>query len=113
MRILREWVKLYKEEKKCGITAKSALFVCNKWDQVEKHATQTEKENLQKHIIGKLTEKIPELDEKTQVIKMSVMRADEVQKRFNVMSDDLNGLINGLQRLLPLCIERKTEYFYW
>ncbi|KAL9963714.1 hypothetical protein ACROYT_G027248 [Oculina patagonica] len=28
------------------------------------------------------------------------------------MRDDLNGLINGLQRLLSLCIERKTEYFY-
>ena len=112
MRILREWVKLYKGEKQCGITAKSALFVCNKWDEVEKHAS-TDKEALQKHIIGKLTEKIPELEVKTQVITMSVRRADEVQKKFNVVSDDLNGLINGLQSFLPLCIERKTEYFYW
>ena len=114
MRILREWKKLYKREKQCGITARSALFVCNKWDEVEKQANQTDKEDLQKHIIEKLTEKIPELDEKTQVIKMSVMRVKEVQKRFNnVMSDDLNGLIDGLQHLLPLCIEMKTEYFYW
>ena len=43
---------------------------------------------------------------------MSVLRAAEVQKRFHVMSDDLKCLINRLQRLLPLCIERKTEYLY-
>lgn len=79
---------------------------------MEKESNQSEKEALQKHIIGKLKERIPELDEKSQVIKMSVKIADKVLKKFNAMRDDLNGLINGLQRLLPLCIERKTEYFY-
>ena len=114
MRILEEWRKLYNGEISCGITAESALFVCNKWDEVER-ANQTKRgdQKLQKHIIEKLRKKIPELDEKSQVIKMSVKRAGEVQKRFNVMNDDLNGLINGLQHLLPLCIERKTGYFYW
>ena len=113
MRILKEWKKLYKGEKGCGITAGSALFICNKWDNVEKQANQAEKEALHKHIIDKLREKIPELDEQSQVIRMSVKKADEVQKRFNVMRDDLNDLINGLQHLLPLCIEKKTKYFYW
>lgn len=112
MRILEKWRKLYEGGKGCGITAESALFVCNKWDEVEKKANQTEKEALQKHIIDKLRERIPELDEKFQVITMSVLTADEVHKRFDVMSDDLNNLINGLQRLLPLCIERKTQHFY-
>ncbi|KAL9963715.1 hypothetical protein ACROYT_G027249 [Oculina patagonica] len=69
LRILKEWSKLYKEEKSCGITAKSALFVCNKWDEVEKETNPTEKEALHKHIISKLRERIPELDEKSQVIK--------------------------------------------
>ncbi|KAL9963713.1 hypothetical protein ACROYT_G027246 [Oculina patagonica] len=110
--ILRQWSKLYKGEKRSGITAESALFVCNKWDEVEKQTNQTEKEALHKHVISKLRERIPELDEKSQVVKMSVKKADEVLKRFNAMRDDLNDLINGLQRLLPLCVERKTEYFY-
>ena len=113
MRILMEWRKLYKEEKGRGITAGSALFICNKWDEVEKQANQAEKKDLQKKMADKLREKIPELDEKSQVIKMSVRNADEVQKRFNVVRDDLNDLINGLQHLLPLCIEKKTKYFYW
>ena len=112
MRILSEWTKLYQGEDSCGITAESALFICNKWDEIEKRANQTEIEDIQRLIIGTLKKKIPELDEKSQVIKMSVTRASEVQERFNVMGDDLNSLVNGLQRLLPLCIERKTEYFY-
>jgi len=112
MRILSDWIKLYNGEQRCGITAESALFVCNKWDEVEKQANQSQREDLQKHIIGKLRKKIPDLDERSQLIRMSVLRAAEVHKRFNVMSDDLNCLFNGLQRLLPLCIERKTEYLY-
>ena len=113
LRMLSDWMKLYNGEQRCGITAESALFVCNKWDEVEKQTNQTQREDLQKHIIGKLRKKIPDLDERSQLIKMSVLRAAEVQKKFHVMSDDLNCLINGLQRLLPLCIERKTEYLYW
>lgn len=110
MRILREWIKLYKGEKPCGITAESALFVCNKWDEVEKQGSQ--KEDLKRHIADKLREKIPDLDEKTQVIKMSALTAAELQGRFKVMNDDLTSLINGLQRLLPLCIQRKSEHLY-
>ncbi|KAJ7392751.1 hypothetical protein OS493_010406 [Desmophyllum pertusum] len=113
LRIVGEWRKLYKGEKRCGITAESALFVCNKWDEVERQSNQAERDDLEKHIIDKLREKIPELDEKSQVIKMSVFTAAQVQKKFNMMSDDLNNLINGLQRLLPICIEKKTEYFYY
>ena len=112
MRILKEWIQLY-EEKKCrGLTAASALFVCNKWDEVERQTSQPDREKLQKDIVCKLKERIPELDEKSQVIKISVHTAAHVQKNFDVISDDLSSLINGLQRLLPLCIKKKTEYFY-
>ena len=114
MRVVTEWTKLYNGEKRRSTSAKSALFVCNKWDDVEIHAKdQTEKENLQKDIISKLKKKSPELDEKSQVIRISVFRAAQVQHKFNVMSDDLNSLINGIQRLLPLCIEMQIEDFYW
>ena len=112
MRIVREWKKLYNGEERCGITAASALFVCNKWDAVEKQADQTEQDDLLKRIIDKLRQNIPELDERSQVIKMSVWRAAEVQEKFDVMSDDLNCLLNRLQRLLPFCIERKTDNLY-
>lgn len=94
--MLREWIKLYNGVQRCGITAESALFVCNKWDEVEKKANQTQREDLQKHIVGKLRNYIPDLDERSQLIKMSVLRAAEVQKRFHAMSDDLKCLINSL-----------------
>ena len=109
---MKEWVKLYQGEKRGGITAESALFVCNKWDEVERQTNQTERENLHKDIITKLKKKIPGLDEKAQVVRMSVFTAAHVQRKFNVMSDDLSILIGGIQRLLSLCIERKTEFFY-
>ena len=79
---------------------------------MEKQANHTERENLQIDIVSKLKKKIPHLDEKTQVYRMSVFSAAQVQKKFDVMNDDLNNLINGIQLLIPLCIERKTEYFY-
>ena len=112
LRIVKEWKKLYEGAKRRGITPESALFVCNKWDEVERQTDQTEREKLQTDIVSKLKEKIPYLDEKTQVIRMSVSAAAQVQQNFNVMNDDLNNLIKGIQRLVPLCIERKTEYFY-
>ena len=65
-----------------------------------------------KHIILELKKKIPDLDEESQVIKMSVNTATQVQQKFNVMSDDLNSLTDGIQRLLLLCIEKKMEQFY-
>ena len=36
MRIVREWKKLYGEDRCKGLTSESALFVCNKWDDVER-----------------------------------------------------------------------------
>ncbi|KAJ7367416.1 hypothetical protein OS493_040550 [Desmophyllum pertusum] len=49
-----------KGEKRCGITAESALFVCNKWDEVERQTNQAERDDLEKHIIDKLREKDPQ-----------------------------------------------------
>ena len=105
-------MKLYNGEKRCGITAESALFVCNKWDEVENKANPEEIEELKKEIIDKLRKKIPDLDEISQVIEMSVMRAGKVQEKFQVMNDDLKRLVDGLKGLLTLCVERKTDHFY-
>ena len=62
--------------------------------------------------MAKLKEIIPDLDEKAQVITMSVFNAAQVHKKFDVLNDDLYRLVNGIERLLPLCVERKTEFFY-
>ena len=109
---MREWIKLYQGEKRGGITAESALFVCNKWDEVERQTSQTDREKLIKDITAKLKKNVPSLDEKAQVVRMSVSTAAHVQRKFEVMSDDLNILIGGIQRLLSLCLRRKTEFFY-
>ena len=90
------------------------MFVCNKWDDVERltKTNPSEKEKIKNEIICKLRKKIPELNEESQVIEMSVFTAAQIQQKFGVMSDDLSSLINGLRRLLPLCLEKKTEHFY-
>ena len=114
MRIVREWQKLYGGDKCTGLTSESALFVCNKWDDVERQTktNPSEKEKIKNEIIRKLRKKIPGLNEDSQVIEMSVFTAAQIQQKFGVMSDDLSSLINGLRRLLPLCLEKKTEHFY-
>lgn len=103
---------MYQEQKRRGITAESALFVCNKWDDIERTAGEIERKNIEKDIVTKLKMRIPELDEKAQVIRMSVACAAQVHRKFDVMNDDLNNLINGIQRLLSLCVERKLEFLY-
>ena len=114
MRIVREWKKLYLGDKCTGLTSESALFVCNKWDDVERQ-TKTNplaKKKIKYEIICKLKKEIPKLKQKSQVTEMSVFTAAQIQQKFGVMSDDLSSLINGLRRLLPLCLEKKTEHFY-
>ncbi|KAM7448138.1 hypothetical protein ABFA07_003866 [Porites harrisoni] len=114
MRIVKEWNKLYRGDKCKGLTSESALFVCNKWDDVERQTKTnlSNKEKIKNEIICKLKKKIPNLNEKSQVIEMSVFTAAQIHQKFGVMSDDLSSLINGLRRLLPLCLEKKTEHFY-
>ena len=114
MRIVTEWKKLYGEDRCKGLTSESALFVCNKWDDVDRQTKSNplDKEKIKNEIICKLKKKIPNLNEKSQVIEMSVFTAAQIQQKFGVMSDDLSNLINGLHRLLPLCLEKKTEHFY-
>lgn len=113
--VVNEWVKLYKGQSdgtRRGITAESALFVCNKWDEIERNSDETDRENIEEHIVTKLKERIPELDEKAQVIRMSVSCAAQVYHKFGVMTEDLNNLMKGVQRLLSLCVERKMEFLY-
>ena len=62
--------------------------------------------------MAELKEIIPDLDEKAQVTTMSVLNAAQVHKKFEVLNDDLYRLVNGIERLLPLCVERKTAFFY-
>ena len=45
MPILSEWIKLYKGEDGCGITSESAIFVCNKWDEVKKQSNRNQEED--------------------------------------------------------------------
>ena len=114
MRIVKKWTELYGGDQCNGLTSESALFVCNKWDEIERQ-TKTNplaKRKIRYEIICKLKKEIPKLKQKSQVIEMSVFTAAQIQQRFGVMSDDLSSLINGLRRLFPLCLEKKTEHFY-
>ena len=116
MPILKEWAKLYngqKDETRRSITAESVLFVCNKWDEIERNAKETaDRKKIEEQIVSKLKEIIPELDEKAQVIQMSVSCAAQVHRNFGVMRDDLNKMMDCIKRLLSLCIERKMEFLY-
>ena len=113
MRIVKKWKELYGGDKCKGLTSESALFVCNKWDEVQRQTeSKSDVEKIQNEIICKLKKAIPNLNQKSQVIEMSVSTAAQIQQKFGVMSDDLSSFINRLQHLFPLCLEKKTEHFY-
>ena len=116
MPILKEWAKLYNgqtDETRRIITAESALFVCNKWDEIERNVNETaDRKKIEEHIVSKLKKIIPDLDEKAQVIQMSVSCAAQVHRNFGVMRDDLNKLMDCIQHLLSLCVKRKMEFLY-
>ena len=57
MPILSEWKKLYQGNDGRGITSESAIFVCNKWDEVENGPTEIRRKIL-KGKLSTLSERI-------------------------------------------------------
>lgn len=107
-----EWKKLYEGREEPGITAESALFVCNKWDAMEGKDDETETEELQKNIIRRLRERIPKLDEECQVVRISMNTAKEELMETGKMNDDLYTLICAIQDLLLRDVKMKATFFY-
>jgi len=89
------------------VLSQCALFVCNKWDQVE----EKEKKQVQNHVIEKLKKSWPGLDPESQIIFMSTKKASIAQS-YGVISKDFSSLMSGMRSMVLKSIKARLE-MYW
>ena len=86
-------------ERQGALPTKSALFVCNKWDQVPKK----ERNEVKNHVIEKLQRCWPGVDPESQIIHMSTT---------NAIPEEFSTLMNGLRRMVLKSIGDMLE-IHW
>ena len=104
---LLEEVRKVTLNEKGEFSSKSALFVCNKWDQIP----QKEIEEVKKYVIRKLEKCWPGLVPESQIIYMSAKKAIDAQKLRIITSDFLSSM-NGIRSTVMKSIEARLES-YW
>lgn len=83
-----------------------ALFVCNMWDQIPVKDVQEVKKNQ----IEKLTKKLPDLDEQSQIIYLSCQRAQLAQK-YDIITDDFDQLLSGISNLVVSSMQSSLQIY--
>ena len=81
-----------------------ALFVCNKWDNVPTN----EAAEVMNHIETKLSQCLPDLDPKRQIMRLSTTKALIAQK-FNIMNEEFALLTQNIGLLVKKSIETRLE----
>ena len=104
---LLEEVRKVTLNEKGEFSSKSALFVCNKWDQIP----QKEIEEVKKYVIRKLEKCWPSLVPELQIIYMSAKKAIDAQK-LGIITNDFLSLMNGIRSTVMKSIEARLES-YW
>ena len=94
-------------DEKGEFSSKSALFVCNKWDQIP----QKEIEEVKKYVIRKLEKCWPGFVPESQIIYMSAKKAIDAQK-LGIITNDFLSLMNGIRSTVMKSIEARLES-YW
>ena len=104
---LLEEVRKVTLNEKGEFSSKSALFVCNKWDQIP----QKEIEEVKKYVIRKLEKCWPGFVPESQIIYMSAKKAIDAQK-LGIITNDFLSLMNGIRSTVMKSIEARLES-YW
>ena len=104
---LLEEVRKVTLNEKGEFSSKSALFVCNKWDQIP----QKEIEEVKKYVIRKLEKCWPGLVPESQIIYMSAKKAIDAQK-LGIITNDFLSLMNSIRSTVMKSIEARLES-YW
>ena len=104
---LLEEVRKVTLNEKGEFSSNSALFVCNKWDQIP----QKEIEEVKKYVIRKLEKCWPGLVSESQIIYMSAKKAIDAQK-LGIITNDFLSLMNGIRSTVMKSIEARLES-YW
>nr|XP_006813734.1 PREDICTED: mitofusin-2-like [Saccoglossus kowalevskii] len=86
---------------------RSAIFVCNKWDQVPAN----EEELVKKDTLDKLRSCWTGLEDE-QVFFVSTQKAATSIKAVGFPSSDFDMLLDGIQKLLPISVKYKLQIYY-
>ena len=113
IQMLLQLQKLLEEVKKVSlqcqgeVPVESALFVCNKWDQVP----EKEADKVKNHVIKKLQVCWPGVDPESQVIYMSTTKASKAQDR-GLITEEFCTLMKGLRFMVLKSIGSRLE-IHW
>ena len=94
-------------ERHGALPTKSALFVCNKWDQVP----EEERNEVKNHVIKKLHRCWRGVDPESQIIYMSTKNASKAQD-YMIVTEEFSTLMNGLRCMVLESIKDMLE-IHW
>lgn len=106
-RILKSLASRQDEKQSLQFDPKCAIFVCNRWDLVEKEAAE-EEDRVKQKIEETLAKCWPGI-ETSQIFYMSTLKAWNTLDATGYVTDDLANLLDGLQRLAPVGLLRKIH----
>lgn len=113
IQMLLQLQKLLEEVRKVSVQCQgevpveSALFVCNKWDQVP----EKEADKVKNHVIKKLQVCWPGVDPESQVMYMSTTKASTAQG-YGVITEEFRSLMKGLRFVVVKSIGSRLE-IHW
>ena len=84
-----------------------ALFVCNKWDDIETN----ERKDVKEAQVAKLSKKLPNLDPGKQMVYLSCKAAQTCQK-YGYITPDFTNLIAGISHLIVSAMHNKLEMHF-
>ena len=90
-----------------NLLSKCALFVCNKWDQLNENGV----ESVKNEILKKLKRAWPGVDPESQIIYMSTTKARTAQE-LDVISESFSSLMDKMRSMVLTSIEAKHE-LHW
>ena len=83
-----------------------ALFVCNFWDQIPAENVDEVKKNQ----MEKLTKKLGDLDQQSQVIYLSCQRAQFAQT-YGIITEDFDHLLSGINNLVVSSMQNSLKMY--
>ena len=83
------------------------VFVCNKWDIIERKGNN-EESAVKKYVIHHLEKNWPNLNSKTQVVQMSEPNAAEARK-YGIKSGRFVTVMNAIKTMLLRTITARLE----
>ena len=83
------------------------LFVCNMWDQIPAENA----DEVKRQQIEKLTKKLGELNQESQIVYLSCQRAQHAQE-YGVITEDFDQLLSGISNLVLSSMQNNLQIYY-